>query len=48
MATIRVEKMQELVYKSGNSSVSKASVTLIFDNSNKDQSPFGYDSFQKI
>ena len=35
MALIRVEKMQELVYKGGNSSVSKASVTLIFDNKDK-------------
>jgi structural maintenance of chromosome 2 len=39
---IRVEKMQELVYKGGNSSVSKASVSLIFDNTNKAQQPPGY------
>ncbi len=35
MALIRVDKMQELVYKDGNSSVSRASVTLKFDNSEK-------------
>ena len=35
MALIRVEKLQELVYKGGNSSVSRASVTLTFNNTNK-------------
>ena len=42
MALIRVEKLQELVYKGGNSSVSKASVTLTFNNTNKKFSPLGY------
>ena len=45
---IRVEKMQELVYKGGNSSVSKASVTLIFDNTKKDSSPPAYTQMDKI
>lgn len=39
---IRVEKFQELIYKGGNSSVTKASVTLIFDNTNKQMQPPGY------
>ena len=32
MSMIRAEKMQDLVYKGGNAGVSKASVTLKFDN----------------
>lgn len=39
MSLIRVEKMQELVYKGGNAGVTKASVVLIFDNTNKEFSP---------
>lgn len=38
---IRVEKKQELIYKGGTAGVQKASVTLVFDNSNKAQSPQG-------
>ena len=36
MSTIRAERTQDLVYKSGNAGVTKASVTLKFDNTNKD------------
>jgi structural maintenance of chromosome 2 len=32
---MRAEKLQELVYKAGNSGVTKATVTIKFDNSNK-------------
>ena len=42
MALIRVEKMQELVYNGGKSSVTKASVTLKFDNSDKNMAPPNY------
>lgn len=42
LANVRAEKLQELVYKQGNSGVTKASVTIKFDNSNKAQSPPGY------
>jgi structural maintenance of chromosome 2 len=45
---IRVEKIQELVYKGGNANVSKASVTIFFDNSDKATSPSGYEDFDKI
>lgn len=34
--------MQELVYKNGQAGVTKATVSIVFDNSNKDQSPVGY------
>ena len=39
---IRVGHKQELVYKSGNSSVSRAIVEIVFDNTDKIQSPAGY------
>jgi structural maintenance of chromosome 2 len=45
---MRAEKLQELVYKAGNSGVTKASVTIKFDNSNKAQSPPGYTELPKI
>lgn len=45
---IRVEKKQELIYKGGTAGVHKASVSLIFDNSNKEQSPPGYEDFDTI
>lgn len=43
MALIRVENLQELIYNGGNSSVTKASVSLIFDNKDKSSSPPGYE-----
>ena len=36
---VRVSNLQELIYKQGNAGVSKASVTIVFDNSDKRQSP---------
>ena len=42
LASVRAEKLQELIYKQGNSGVTKASVTVTFDNSNEEQSPPGY------
>lgn len=48
LGQMRAEKLQELVYKAGNSGVTKASVTIRFDNSNKNQSPPGYADMAKI
>ena len=48
MSLIRAEKMQDLIYKGGNASVSKASVTLKFDNAKKEFSPAGYENFDTI
>lgn len=48
MSAIRAEKMQDLVYKSGNAGVTKATVTIRFDNSNKNQSPTGYEECNEI
>lgn len=40
--------MQELVYKGGQAGVTKATVTITFDNSAKQQSPLGYEAFDEI
>jgi structural maintenance of chromosome 2 len=48
MALIRVEKMQELVYNGGKSGVSKASVTLKFENKDKNMSPPNYIDCESI
>ena len=48
MAQVRAGTLQELVYKSGQAGVTKATVTITFDNSDKDQSPIGYQSHSEI
>ena len=48
MSMIRAEKMQDLVYKGGNAGVTKASVTLKFDNRNKNFSPTGFEESATI
>lgn len=45
---VRANNLQELVYKQGQSRVTKASVTIVFDNSDKKGSPVGYEQFDKI
>ena len=40
--------MQELVYKLGHAGVTKASVTIILDNTNKANSPTGYEEYDSI
>ena len=45
---VRAGSLQELVYKGGQAGVTKATVTITFDNSDKKQSPVGYDSFDEI
>lgn len=43
-----MQNLQELVYKSGQAGVTKATVTINFDNSNKNQCPFGYENCNEI
>ena len=40
--------LQELVYKQGQAGVTKATVTIVFDNSDKGQSPIGYEANDEI
>eukprot|EP01132_Coremiostelium_polycephalum_P001504 gene1504-1896_t len=48
LSQVRVSNLQELVYKQGQAGVTKASVTITFDNSNRDASPVGYEHCDKI
>uniref|UniRef100_A0A1Q3EXC9 Structural maintenance of chromosomes protein n=1 Tax=Culex tarsalis TaxID=7177 RepID=A0A1Q3EXC9_CULTA len=45
---VRATSLQELVYKSGQAGVTKATVTLVFDNTDKDQCPLGYEKCNEI
>jgi len=41
-------RLQDLIYKRGQAGVTKASVTIVFDNSDKEKSPMNYESFEQI
>ena len=45
---VRAESLQELVYKGGQAGVTKATVTITFDNRDKKQSPVGYESYDEF
>lgn len=45
---VRAGSLQELVYKGGQAGVTKATVTITFDNSDQKQSPLGYESHDQI
>ena len=40
--------MQELVYKQGQAGVTKATVSIVFDNGDKENSPVGYEHLDEI
>ena len=48
MATVRAQNLQDLIYKRGQAGVTKASVTIVFDNSETLKSPIGFETFPKI
>ena len=45
---VRATSLQELVYKNGQAGITKASVTIVFDNSDKKQTPVGYENFDEL
>ena len=45
---VRAGSLQELVYKQGQAGVSKASVSIVFNNSDKPNSPVGYEQYDQI
>lgn len=45
---MRAASLQDLVYKSGQAGVTKATVTLIFDNTDPNQCPLGYEKCREI
>lgn len=48
MTTVRASSLQDLIYKRGQAGVTKASVTVVFDNSDKTNSPIGFTNSSKI
>ena len=45
---VRASSIQELVYKQGQAGVTKASVTVIFNNPDPNNSPIGFESHKQI
>lgn len=45
---MRATSLQDLVYKSGQAGIKKASVTITFDNRDRNSSPMGYEHHEEI
>ncbi|TSO98553.1 Structural maintenance of chromosomes protein 2 [Bagarius yarrelli] len=45
---VRASNLQDLVYKNGLAGITKATVSITFDNSNKKQSPLGFETHDEI
>ncbi|TLD08221.1 uncharacterized protein PgNI_07503 [Pyricularia grisea] len=48
MSTVRAQNQQDLIYKRGQAGVTKASVTIVFDNRDKKKSPIGFEEYATI
>ncbi|XP_022657981.1 structural maintenance of chromosomes protein 2-like [Varroa destructor] len=48
LSHVRANNLQELIYKNGQAGIEKATVSIVFDNSDKSQSPVGYDTCNEI
>ncbi|KAF1995442.1 RecF/RecN/SMC protein [Amniculicola lignicola CBS 123094] len=48
MSTVRAQNLQDLIYKRGQAGVTKASVTIIFDNRDTSKSPIGFENQPQI
>ncbi|KAL3834639.1 hypothetical protein ACJIZ3_009375 [Penstemon smallii] len=45
---VRASNLQELVYKQGQAGITKATVSIVFDNSDRTRSPLGYEDSTEI
>ena len=45
---VRATNLQELVYKNGQAGITKATVSIKFDNTDKAESPLGYEQYDEI
>lgn len=43
-----MKNLQELVYKQGQAGITKATVTLVFNNERTEASPIGYEQYDRI
>ncbi|KII90449.1 hypothetical protein PLICRDRAFT_157597 [Plicaturopsis crispa FD-325 SS-3] len=48
MQQMRAANQQDLIYKRGQAGITKASVTIVFDNSDRDKSPVGLENCKQI
>lgn len=48
MSTVRASNLQDLIYKRGQAGVTKASVTIVFNNSEVSKSPIGFENCPTI
>lgn len=48
LTTVRAQNLTDLIYKRGQAGVTKASVTIVFDNSDTKNSPIGYADYPTI
>ncbi|XP_076647587.1 structural maintenance of chromosomes 2 [Halictus rubicundus] len=48
LGQVRAASLQDLVYKSGQAGIKKASVTITFDNRDRNSSPMGYEHYEEI
>jgi structural maintenance of chromosome 2 len=45
---MRAQNQQDLIYKRGQAGITKASVTIVFDNSDRQNSPPGMENYAQI
>ncbi|NXR60164.1 SMC2 protein, partial [Rhadina sibilatrix] len=48
LSQVRASNLQDLVYKNGQAGITKATVSINFDNSNKSRSPLGFEANDEI
>ncbi|XP_012525199.1 structural maintenance of chromosomes protein 2 [Monomorium pharaonis] len=48
LGQVRANSLQDLVYKSGQAGIKKATVTITFDNHDRESSPMGYEQHEEI
>lgn len=48
LSQVRATNLQELIYKGGNAGITKATVSITFDNLDKASSPAGYHEYEEI
>ncbi|KNZ45405.1 hypothetical protein VP01_815g8 [Puccinia sorghi] len=48
LSAVRANNLQDLIYKRGQAGVTKASVTVVFDNRDKTKSPLGFEQYAEV
>ncbi|KAI9278187.1 SMC2 protein [Phascolomyces articulosus] len=48
LSHVRASNLQDLIYKRGNAGVTKASVTIVFNNEDRERSPVGFENYKQL